>query len=37
MHEVYDKNNVLLVVSRLVPLQLITFFYIYIFFLKFDS
>ena len=27
MHEVYDKNSVLLVVSRLVPLQLITFFF----------
>ena len=32
MHEVYDKNSVLLVVSRLVSLQLITFLFIYLFF-----
>ena len=29
MHEVYDKNSVLLVVSRLVPLQIITFFFFF--------
>ena len=31
MHEVYDKNSVLLVVSRLVPLQIITFFFFFFF------